>query len=138
MGRQERKRPVREGRPWVTNEDLGVASTGSTAVSIPNYGLSHISSAANTWVLDAPEPGVVKTLFSAAGSSAARVIKLHPVSSGDSITVGPTATEIAIHSTAETLVQLIGVSSVKWHVLAASTGGGAAAVNSTGVVFQAS
>lgn len=137
MGRSARTRPINEGRVAVT-ESLGTATTGSTVVSIPNYGLSILAAGSNTYVLDAPEPGVVKTLWTAAGSSGARVVRLHPSSSLDSITVGPTATEIAFHSTAETLVQLVGVTSVKWHVLSASTGGGAATINTTGLVFQAS
>jgi hypothetical protein len=137
MGRQARTRPVNEGR-YATAENLGTATTGSTVVSIPNYGLSVIAAGSNTYVLDAPEAGVTKFLYSAAGSSGARIVKLHPVSSGDSITVGSGgATEIAIHSTDNTVISLVGVSSVKWALLTATTGA-VATVNTTGIVLQAS
>ena len=135
MGRQARTLPKNEGRGWPT-ENLGTATTASSVASIPNYGLSVLSSATNTWVLDAPEAGCFKVLYSASGSSGARTVKLHPSSSLDSIKVGLTATEIAFHSTDHMLVGLIGVSSVQWAYAFATTG--ALTINTTGIVFQAS
>jgi hypothetical protein len=135
MGRQARTLPRNDGA-GKASEYLGNATTASSFVSVPNYGLSNLTSAANTYVLDAPEAGVQKWLFRAAGSSAATVVKLHPVSSGDSILVGAAGTEVAFNSTDHCLVGLVGVSSVRWAIMSATTG--ATPVNTTGIVFQAS
>lgn len=120
----------------MNSEYLGTPVAISTAATIPNYGMSVIGSSANTYVMDAPEAGCMKFLYRASAGSSGAVVKLSPVSSGDSITVGLTGTEIAFHTTDHALVGLVGVSSVKWAVMFATTG--ATAVNSTGVVFQTS
>lgn len=137
MGQQNRTMPKNDGKGQA--EWLGTATTGTTRTSIPNYGVSVISSAANTWVLDAPVAGVVKHLVSVTtGSSAARLVKLSPVSSGDSITlVGSTAhTEIVFHTTDVARVSLLGISDTQWLLMHATTGAGP--VNTTGIVFQVS
>jgi hypothetical protein len=134
MGRQARTLPRNDG-VGKSAEYLGTATTGSTVASVPNYGLSKLTTAANTYVLDSPEAGVQKWLYRGPGSSAATVVKLHPVSSGDSILVGLTNTEIVFNSTDHTLIGLVGVSSVQWAVTCATTG---ATAPSTGIAFQTS
>lgn len=136
MGRQTRTLPKREGRSFLSAENQGTPNAISTKETIPNWGLSVIGTSADTYVMDPPEAGVIKYLYRTTGASSGAVVKLSVVSSGDSITVGQTGTEIAFHTTDHALVGLIGISSVKWAVLHATTG--ATAVNSTGIVFQAS
>ena len=141
MGRQSRTKPQSEGR-WFNTENLGTGSTGSTAVTVPNYGVTLLSSGANTWVLDAPTKGCMKILTGlAAGTSTARLVKLSPVSSGDSVTVvqggtsGVSATEILVATTDCFTIALYGLSDTEWKVLYNTTGH---AAPSTGIVYQVS
>lgn len=141
MGRQYRTKTRGEGLLYDT-ENLGTATTGSTVVSISNYGISLLSSGANTWTLDAPTKGCVKTLIGlAAGTSTARLVKLSPVSSGDSVTVvqggtsGVAATEILVATTDCFTIALYGLSETEWKVLYNTTGH---ASPSTGITYQTS
>jgi hypothetical protein len=114
-----------------------LGTTGGTVADIPAYGVTYITTAAETYTLAPPYVGAHKWIISTGVSSAARVIELSTLSSGDSILLGQTFTEIVIHTTDICCIQLLGVSTSKWMLLTATTGT-AANVNTTGIVFQTS
>lgn len=93
-----------------------VVSASSTVIAIPNYGATDLSAyAAGDYVLDAPAPGVVKTLFSYTSTAAAKVVR---ASTGTNVTIGNQGfTQITFGSTSAQCVQLLGVNSTQWAVL---------------------
>lgn len=94
-----------------------VVSASSTIVAIPNYGATDLSTyAAGDYVLDSPDAGVVKTLFSYTSTAAARVIR---ASTGTNITFGNQGfTQIESgNSTSPWCVMLLGVNSTQWAIL---------------------
>ena len=129
MGRATRT--VRAGEKQLFVE----ATTGSSVATIPNFGVSRITTtAAETFVLGAPEQGVEKTILVNSPTSAAITVRL---STGTSVTVGSTAaTQITFNATADACVKLVGVSSVAWSV--ASVYPDNVAANSTGTVIGTS
>lgn len=117
-------------------------TSGGTAADLPNHGVSVLTSAADIWTMQKPETGCFKILvWSAAGTSNARVIELSTTSSADSVTLiqggtsGIAATEILIATTDAGSIGLVGMSTNTWKSLWTTTGHGAP---STGVVYQAS
>lgn len=131
MGRQLRNARAGEKKLFVA------ASTGTTKVTIPNYGVSELSSTvANTYVLGKPETGVEKTLICQTPTSAAVVVRL-TTDADVSITLGTTAnTRITFNSTRQAVVSLIGVDSTRWAVKSVYPDNVAA--NTTGTVFGTS
>ncbi len=120
MGRQFR--PPRRGGGWQSGLDTAftspqVVSASSTKIAIPNYGATNLSTwAAGDYVLDAPEEGVRKLLFSVSSSSVARVIRCATDASVKIGTGG--ATQItAGASTLAWAVELLGVNSTQWAIL---------------------
>jgi hypothetical protein len=113
------------------------ATTGTTRDTIDNYGVTDISStAANTYVLAAPETGVRKTLIAQQPTSAAVVVRL-TTEAGAAVTVGTTAnTRITFNSTVQSVVELVGVNSTRWAVVSVYPDNVAA--NTTGTVFGTS
>lgn len=94
-----------------------VVSASSTVVAIPNFGATDLSTyGAGDYVLDAPDAGVVKTLFSYTSTAAARVIR---GSTGTNITFGNQGfTQIqSNNSTSPWCVMLLGVNSTQWAIL---------------------
>lgn len=134
MGRQ--LRTVRSGLGSAYGVPMVSATTGATKVSIENYGVTQITSGANTWTLQAPEAGCIKYLVSLAVSSAARVVQLSSDGAA-SVKVGNEgATRITFNSTVAQTVMLLGINSTQWVCVSASPE--TAAVNSTGIVFGTS
>lgn len=129
MGRTMRS--VRSGEKVLRVE----ATTGSSVATIPNYGVSRITTtAAETFVLGAPDENVEKTLLVNSPTSAAITVRL---STGTSVTVGSTAaTQLTFNATADTCVRLIGVSSTSWSVVSVYPDN--VAENSTGTVIGTS
>ena len=124
-------RTLREGE-----QSLEVsATTGTTALTIPNYGVTELpSTAANTYVLAPPVEGVRKTLYSVTTTSAAVVVR---GSTGTTVNFGnQSATQITFNATVDMCVELLGLSATRWLVV--NVNPETAAVNSTGVVIGTS
>lgn len=118
MGRQFRG--VRKGgsgyQPAGTNTLVAptFASSSSTAIQIPNYGVTDLTTfTAGEYVMDAPDVGVSKTLVWASSSSAAVIVRM---STAQSVKVGNSAaTQITFGlSTCDAAVQLVGLNSTRW------------------------
>jgi hypothetical protein len=130
MGRQLRTLPANEG------EKLISGTTSASVVTIPNYGITEITSAANTWTLAPPTEGCRKVLYSLGISSAARVVQLS-TNAAAAVKVGnQAATRITFNATVASVVELVGINSTQWIVISASPE--TAAVNSTGIVIGTS
>jgi hypothetical protein len=130
MGRQLRTLPSGEVKKIVAG------TTSASNVSIPNYGVTEISSGANTWTLDRPAEGVRKVLYALGISSEARVVQLS-TNAAAAVKVGnQAATRITFNATVAMAVELLGINSTQWVVL--SVNPETAAVNSTGVVIGTS
>ncbi len=130
MGRCFRSLRSDEGKSFISG------TTGATLPRIPNYGVTEITSAANTWTLDPPREGVTKTLYALGVSSAARVVQLSSDGAAAVKVGNQAATRITFNATVAMVVQLLGVNSTQW--LVTSCNPETAAVNSTGVVFGTS
>lgn len=126
MGRQFRA-PRRGGVP-VASQVLSfvgpeIATSSSTAIAIPNYGVTDLSTwAAGDYVLDAPEKGVVKYLISNSTTNLARVIKLSTGATvscnSNPVTTGASGnTQITFNGTADQVMCLLGINSTHWSVM---------------------
>ena len=100
-----------------------VASSSSTAIAIPNYGVTDVSTwAAGEYVLDAPDKGVVKYIVSNSTTNLARVIKLSTGASvsvqTNPVTTGASGnTQITFNGTADQVMCLLGINSTHWSVM---------------------
>lgn len=113
MGRQYRTPRQGELSKLVTGN---VIAASSTAVAIPNYDITDLSTyAAGDYVMDAPSEGVRKTLVWASSASAAVVVRL---STATSVKAGHTgATQITFGlTTSDGCAVLIGLNSTRWAV----------------------
>jgi hypothetical protein len=127
---------ARTARTLASNEGkfLVAATTGAGKAGIANHGVTVITSGANTWVMDAPVEGCLKTLVSVGISSAARVVR---ASTGTSVKIGNQGhTQITFNATVAMCVDLLGINSTQWIVR--GTNPETHAVNSTGVVIGTS
>lgn len=91
-------------------------ATGTTSANLPNHGHSNIgsTSAAATYVLDAPVAGVTKTIFCTAGSTD----NVQKVDAGAGVTFESTAAERFARFTAGGhALMLVGRSTTKWDVI---------------------
>jgi len=113
-----------------------MATSSSTAIVIPNYGVTDISTfAAGEYVLDAPEQGSVKYLVSNSTTNLARVIKLSTNASvsvnTNPVTTGASGnTQITFNGTADQVMALLGINSTHWSVMFTN-----AAQHSTGMAI---
>jgi hypothetical protein len=110
MGRQYRSPNRNEGS---LRRDVILKS--SAIVSIPNYGVTHLTTGvtAGDWVLDAPDEGVVKTLFNVIATTGIVVRG----STGTSVTFTEAgATQIKFDGSGDKCVTLLGRSTSKWIV----------------------
>jgi hypothetical protein len=127
MGRQFRPPRRGSGTKFVT---VQVPTSSSTAIAIPNYGVTDLSTfTAGDWVMDAPEEGVTKTLVSVSSTSVARVIRMATDASVKCGNGG--ATQITFSATTvDQCVRLLGINSTRWVIEymtpVASTGAGLA------------
>lgn len=120
MGRQFR--PARQGGAdkragGLTQTFATVNGASSTAIRIPNYGYTDLSTyAAGDYVLDAPSEGVHKTLVWASSSSAAVVVR---GSTGTTVKMGHSAaTQITFGlTTTDCAAELLGLNSTRWAVV---------------------
>jgi hypothetical protein len=129
MGRQLRTLPANEG------EKLISGTTSASVVTIPNYGVTEISSAANTWTLAPPVEGCEKVLYALGISSAARVVQLS-TNAAAAVKVGnQSATRITFNATVAQCVTLRGINSTQWLLVSADP---PIAANSTGIVIGTS
>jgi len=135
MGRQFR--PPRSG---TVNKFVqpNTTSSSSTAVAIPNYGITDIGGfSAGDYVLAPPDEGVRKTIFCVSSSSAARVLRF---STGGTVTAGTLAgstgslagTQITFNATVDQCVVLIGINTTHWAIESMYP---PTAANSTGIVL---
>lgn len=130
MGRQLRTLPSGEIEKTIPG------TTGAGVLTIANFGVTEISSAADTWTLAPPSEGVRKVLYALGASSAARVVQLS-TNGAATVKVGnQSATRITFNATVAQAVELLGINSTQWIVL--SVNPETAAVNSTGVVIGTS
>ena len=112
MGRTLRTKREGEAAYFVPTE------TGTTAVTIPNYGVSYITAdttSATTYVLGAPSSGVRKTLIVACPAGSAAVTVRGSV--GTDVTFGGSNTQVVMTSAATAVADLIGVNSTSWQIL---------------------
>jgi hypothetical protein len=129
MGRCFRSLRSGEGEAFITG------TTGASLPRIPNYGVTEITSAANTWTLDPPREGVTKVLYALGVSSAARVVQLSS-NGAAAVKVGnQAATRITFNATVAMTVSLLGVNSTQWLLVGADP---PIAANSTGIVIGTS
>lgn len=130
MSRQLRTLHAASSEPFVQPT---VAS--STALVIPNYGVTDLTtSAAADYVLAPPEKGVTKTLICTSSTSVARVVRGSTAATVTFTLAG--ATQIGFNSTVDAVVRLLGISSTRWTIVSAYPP--SAAVNSTGIVVGTS
>lgn len=114
MGRTFRSK--REGEKSLF---VGAGAAGSTAVNVPNYGVTELTAnttAVSTYVLGAPDEGVRKTIviYCPAGSAAVTVRG----SVGTDVKFnGATQTQVVGTSAATAVVDMVGVNSTKWQIL---------------------
>lgn len=121
MGRQFR--PPRQGGAMkigggLTQTFATVNGASSTAIRIPNYGYTDLSTfAAGDYVLDAPSEGVTKHLVFVSSTSAAVVVRL---STGTSVKAGHSgATQITLGlTTCDSYISLLGINSTRWAITA--------------------
>ena len=135
MGRQYRA--PRRGSGGFSSNSLvapAIVTSSSTAIAIPNYGITDIGAyAAGEYVLDSPDTAIRKTLLCVSSSSAARVVRM---STGTSVTVGGgAATQITFNATIDQCVVLVGVNSTHWAI---ETAYPPIAVNATGLAIATS
>jgi hypothetical protein len=129
MGRQLRTLPSNEG------EKLIAGTTSASVVTIPNYGVTEITSGANTWTLAPPTEGCEKTLYALGVSSAARVVQLS-TNAAAAVKVGnQAATRITFHSTVGMCVRLLGINSTQWVLVSVDP---PIAANSSGIAIGTS
>jgi hypothetical protein len=129
MGRQYRTLPSNEGSKLISG------TTSASVVTIPNYGVTEISSAANTWTLAPPVEGCEKVLYALGISSAARVVQLS-TNAAAAVKVGnQSATRITFNATVAQCVTLRGINSTQWLLVSADP---PIAANSTGIVIGTS
>lgn len=132
-------RNPREGTGGAYGVPFVGATTGSTKLTLDNYGVTVLTSGANTWTLAPPTQGVIKRLVSVTtGSSAARVVQLSSdgAASVKVLSAGNAFTRITFNSTDVMYVELLGINSTAWLLTRASTGAGA--IGTTGIVFATS
>lgn len=134
MGRQ--LRTAREGLGSAYGVPIVGATTSAKAPRVENYGVTMITSAANTWTLQPPIAGCIKYLVSVDVSSAARVVQLSTDGAATVKVGNQNATRITFNSTVAQTVMLLGINSTQWVCISASPE--TAAVNSTGIVFGTS
>jgi hypothetical protein len=129
MGRQLRTLPANEG------EKIVAGTTSASVVTIPNYGVTEITSAANTWTLAPPTEGCRKTLYSLGISSAARVVQLS-TNAAAAVKVGnQSATRITFHATVGMCVEMLGINSTQWVLVSVDP---PIAANSSGIAIGTS
>ena len=129
MGRQLRTLPANEG------EKIVAGTTSAAVVTIPNYGVTEITSAANTWTLAPPSEGCRKVLYSLGVSSAARVVQLS-TNAAAAVKVGnQAATRITFHATVGMCVELLGINSTQWVLMSVDP---PIAANSSGIAIGTS
>jgi len=112
MGRTLRTKREGEAAYFVPTE------TGTTAVTIPNYGVSYITAdttSATTYVLGAPSSGVRKTLIVACPAGSAAVTVRGSVDTD--VKFGGSNTQVAFTSAKTAVADLIGVNSTSWQIL---------------------
>jgi hypothetical protein len=136
MGRQYRAPRRGELKKAVPPAVLSTAL--SAIVTIPNYGFTDIGggSTAGSYVLDAPEEGVVKVLACVTSTSGARVVRM---STANTVSVGTLAGttgtggghQITFNATVDMVVTLWGVNSTHWAIQSMYP---PTAANSTGIV----
>jgi hypothetical protein len=127
MGRQTRSLPSNEGR-----KEVGVIVKSSTRISIPNYGVTHITTevTAGDWVLDPPVEGCHKYLYNVIATTGIVVRG----STGTTVKFTDAgATQIKFDGSGEKVVHLIGRNSTKWLVASALS-----AAQSTAIVIGTS
>ena len=127
MGRQRRTIPSNEGA-----KETGVILKSSTLISIPNYGVTHLTTAltAGDWVLDAPTEGCHKYLYNTIATTGIVVRG----STGVTVTFTDAgATQIKFDGSGSKVVHLIGRNSTQWLVASALS-----AAQSTAIVIGTS
>jgi hypothetical protein len=136
VGRQFRS--PRRGTGSVITAPVVVPATGNLTISIPNYGMTDLSTMSGEMVLDAPEAGVRKTLFRSVAGSSGTVVRFSSSNTVSCATLGTTGgTQITFNATLDCCVVLIGRNSTHWVVESMYSGltGGGAFANTTGIVI---
>jgi hypothetical protein len=114
MGRQ--LRTLREGESRLR---VPVTRASSTRASIPNYGVTLITTATGTdYVLDPPTEGVTKVLYNNEATTGV-LVRANPKGQ-TGVTFTTTATDIAIEfdGTGDKVVTLLGLSTSRWLITA--------------------
>lgn len=127
MGRTSRT--LRRG---VEEELVSAGTTLATAITMPNYGNSHITATtvAEVYVLDAPAEGVRKSIMITGVTTASTSVVVATVraSTGTTVKFGSaTATQFTVTATSGAApspcgVDLVGINSTLWGVVGNTTG----------------
>jgi hypothetical protein len=127
MSRQLRTPNSNEGE-----KEVGVIAKTSQRISIPNYGVTHLTTAltAGDWVLDAPTEGCHKYLYNTIATTGI-VVRGSTAATVTFTDAG--ATQIKFDGAGEKVVHLIGRSATKWLVASALS-----AAQSTAIVIGTS
>jgi hypothetical protein len=136
MGRQYRAPRRGNGQAFVG--PAVAPTTGNLTISIPNYGITDLSTMSGEIVLDAPDAGVRKTLFRSVAGSSGTVVRFSSSNTVSCATLGTTGgTQITFNATLDCCVVLLGQNSTHWVVESMYTGltGGGAFANTTGIVI---
>ena len=134
MGRQFRA--PRRGTGTVVTSPVVVPATGNLTISIPNYGMTDLSTMTGELVLDAPEAGSRKTLYRSVAGSSGTIVRFsssNTVSCGTLATTG--GTQVTFNSTLDCVMVLLGVNSTHWAIESMFSGITQAGVSgTTGIV----
>lgn len=110
-------RSIRRGE----SKKLLAPSTGSGAIGIENYGVSHLTGATETYVLDAPVEGVEKKILVNLTTQSTGTTLTVRGSTGTSVTFGPLNTQFVVTASsaarAAAGVHLVGLSTAQWGLL---------------------
>lgn len=108
-----------------------VVSSSSTAIAIPNYGVTDMSTwTAGEYVLDVPEEGVRKILFR--GSSTTTTFVTVRGSTAQTVSFDLAGnTKLQLVATTDVVIELLGINSTRWAIVNMEP---TIAANSTGIV----
>lgn len=108
----------------VGDASVPLGTTGGAVADTPAYGLTIFPSSADTITLARPDAiGETKTLICTSTSTGARTIRTTTGSADQTVTIGPTFTQISVADTSkDVVIQLIAVSTSRWAMIYMTTG----------------
>ena len=128
MGRTLRNKPAGESKLYVPSE------TGTTAVTVSNYGVTRITSTGGNYVLGAPAEGVEKRIIVTDATTGTNHVVYGSTDAAAAVKFNAAgATILTFQATVDCVVDLVGVDSTRWVITNVYPDNVAA--NATGIVF---